>query len=200
MATQIERRAETRDKLLNAAKTLFKKQGFEATTVDRVIKLANVAKGTFYQHFDSKLELLIALMREAGRARRREALSAIDAGAPALAILEQYLESLAESLQAQEKIAEAMVLSSLRDTDVGTANDPELSSRGFIHVALQAAQQQGTIRKDIEAWELTGMIGGFITISVLHWCRNPRCGLLSELLMRSLTLFLEGANVQETTE
>jgi len=104
MATQAERRAQTREKLLNAAKTLFEKQGFEATLIDQVVKKANVAKGTFYQHFDSKLEILIALEREAGRGKTREALAAIEAGVPALPILESYLESLADGLLHGKKL------------------------------------------------------------------------------------------------
>jgi len=179
MATQAERRAQTREKLLSAAKTLFEKQGFEATLIEQVIKKANVAKGTFYQHFDSKLEILIALEREAGRGRTREALAAIEAGAPALPILESYLESLAGWFTAR--------------------GHPELSGRGFIHAVLKAAQQQGTIRKDADTWELTGMVGGFITGSVLYWSRNPQADPLNKMLNRALTLFLEGAQTREVT-
>ena len=197
MATQAERRAQTREKLLGAAKNLFGELGFEATSIERIIKLANVAKGTFYQHFESKLEVLIALEREAGRDSTREALSAIDAGAPALPILEKYLESLAEAFEVREKIAEAMILSSLSRTNDKTAGHPELSGRGFIHAVLDAAQQQGTIRRDTDAWDLTGMVGGFITVSVLRWSRNPRPGQLNKQLKRCLKLFLEGAKTEK---
>ncbi|MCF6256038.1 MAG: TetR/AcrR family transcriptional regulator [Gammaproteobacteria bacterium] len=199
MATQAERRAQTHEKLLNAAKTLFEKQGFEATLIDQVVKKANVAKGTFYQHFDSKLEILIALEREAGRGKTREALAAIEAGVPALPILESYLESLAGWFTAREKIAEAMILSSLSRVDSETTRHPELSGRGFIHAVLKAAQQQGTIRKDADAWELTGMVGGFITGSVLYWSRQPQADPLNKMLKRALTLFLEGAQTREVT-
>jgi len=200
MATQAERRAETREKLLSAAKTLFEEQSYEPTSVDQIIKLANVAKGTFYQHFESKLEVLIALEREAGRDRTRQALSAIEAGAAALPVLENYMESLADWFEAREKIAEAMILSSLSKTDNETSYDPELSSRGFIHAVLQAAQQQKTIRQDADTWELTGMIGGFITVCVICWSRNPQAGQLSQSLKRCLTLFLQGAQTQGASQ
>jgi len=197
MATQAERRVQTREKLLSAAKILFEDQGYETTRVDQIIKQANVAKGTFYQHFDSKLEVLIALEREAGRGRTREALVAIQAGAAALPVLDSYLESLAEWFEAREKIAEAMILSSLSRTDSETTHHPELSGRGFIHAVLEAAQRQGAIREDADAWELTGMVGGFITSSVLCWTRHPQAGQLSQLLKRSLKVFLEGAQARE---
>jgi len=200
MATQAARRAQTRRKLIHTAKKLFEKQGFEATSVDQLIKLANVAKGTFYQHFKTKLDVLIALEREANRDGARTALAAISEGAPALPILEKYLESLAEWFEAREKIAEALTLSSLTRTSDETTTHPELSSRGFIHAVLESAQKQGTIREDTDAWELTRLVGGFIAVSVIAWSRNPQPGLLIDAFKGSLRLFLEGAWSKEAAQ
>jgi len=193
MASQAERRAQTRDKLINAAKKLFEKQGFDATSIDQIIGRANVAKGTFYQHFDTKLKVLIAMEREAGRDRAQAALKAITDGAPALPILETYLQSLAGWFEGREKIAEALVLSSLSKPNDETISHPALSSRGFIHAVLEAAQKQGSIREDMDAWELTVMVGGFITVSVIGWSRDPQPGQLGASFKRLLKLFLEGA-------
>ena len=102
-----------------------------------------------------------------------------------------------EEGEVREKIAEAMILSSLSRTNDKTAGHPELSGRGFIHAVLDAAQQQGTIRRDTDAWDLTGMVGGFITVSVLRWSRNPRPGQLNKQLKRCLKLFLEGAKTEK---
>jgi AcrR family transcriptional regulator len=46
---------------MNAAQELFLKQGVGPTTVDQITSGADVAKGTFYLHFDSKEDLLAAL-------------------------------------------------------------------------------------------------------------------------------------------
>jgi AcrR family transcriptional regulator len=50
-----------REELLDAAQTLFLAQGIAATSVDAIVAGADVAKGTFYIHFDSKEQLLAAL-------------------------------------------------------------------------------------------------------------------------------------------
>jgi AcrR family transcriptional regulator len=50
-----------REELLDAAETLFLVQGIAATSVDAIVAGADVAKGTFYLHFDSKEQLLAAL-------------------------------------------------------------------------------------------------------------------------------------------
>ena len=49
------------DELMAAAETLFLAQGVEATTIDGIAELAQVAKGTFYIYFSSKNELLEAM-------------------------------------------------------------------------------------------------------------------------------------------
>ena len=41
-------------KLLKTSLQLFDRIGFEATTVDRIVEVAGVAKGTFFHHFASK--------------------------------------------------------------------------------------------------------------------------------------------------
>lgn len=52
-----------RDELMDAAERLFVKQGAAATSVDEIVALADVAKGTFYLHFASKERLLAALQQ-----------------------------------------------------------------------------------------------------------------------------------------
>jgi AcrR family transcriptional regulator len=50
-----------REELMNAAERLFLEQGIAATSVDEIVSAADVAKGTFYIHFESKEHLLLAL-------------------------------------------------------------------------------------------------------------------------------------------
>jgi len=49
-----------RERLVAAAVELFYRQGFAAVGIDRVIATAGVTKTTFYKHFESKDELMVA--------------------------------------------------------------------------------------------------------------------------------------------
>lgn len=49
-----------RNELIDCAQALFSSVGYEATTVADIIKRANISKGGFYHHFDSKEALLEA--------------------------------------------------------------------------------------------------------------------------------------------
>jgi AcrR family transcriptional regulator len=52
-----------RERLVSAAIELFYRHGFGAVGVDRVISAAGVTKTTFYKHFDSKDDLMVAAVQ-----------------------------------------------------------------------------------------------------------------------------------------
>jgi AcrR family transcriptional regulator len=57
-----------RERLIRAARELFRTKGFEATTTSEIAELADVAKGTLFFHAKSKEELLVMMFQqEVGR-------------------------------------------------------------------------------------------------------------------------------------
>jgi AcrR family transcriptional regulator len=59
-----KRSLEKRARLNTAGLALFGESGYENTSVDQIARRAKLAVGTFYQHFRSKRQLLLALMDE----------------------------------------------------------------------------------------------------------------------------------------
>jgi len=62
VATQGERRAETRQRLLDAAAELFAERGIEGASVDAIAERAERTSGAIYDHFGGKDGLLYALL------------------------------------------------------------------------------------------------------------------------------------------
>ena len=62
MATQEERRAETRARLLEAAAELFAERGIEGSSIEAIAARADRTSGALYDHFGSKDGLLFALL------------------------------------------------------------------------------------------------------------------------------------------
>lgn len=58
------RSREKRARLKNAALALFYARGYERTSIEEIAKRANLATGTFYQHYRSKRQLLVVLMED----------------------------------------------------------------------------------------------------------------------------------------
>jgi len=62
-----EQQAETRRRLLSAARDAFLESGFTATTVERIVEAANTSRATFYLHFKNKTEALLSTWSEVDR-------------------------------------------------------------------------------------------------------------------------------------
>lgn len=56
--------AETRQKIYESADQLFQKYGFESVSVDSIVEMAGVSKGSFYVYFESKNSLIEALITD----------------------------------------------------------------------------------------------------------------------------------------
>ena len=57
----------TRDRLINVAMELFHDHGFHAVGLDQILSRVGVTKTTFYNHFESKDALAIAVLLERNR-------------------------------------------------------------------------------------------------------------------------------------
>ncbi|MGH1483142.1 MAG: TetR/AcrR family transcriptional regulator [Geminicoccales bacterium] len=51
-----------RDQLLKTAVNLFRRHGYQATAIDRILSESGVSKPTLYRHFDSKDALIMAAL------------------------------------------------------------------------------------------------------------------------------------------
>jgi TetR/AcrR family transcriptional repressor of nem operon len=54
--------AKTREKIMDSAEALILEQGFAATSVDKIIDRAEITKGSFFYHFDTKAALAQSLV------------------------------------------------------------------------------------------------------------------------------------------
>ncbi|MFC1781796.1 TetR/AcrR family transcriptional regulator [Planctomycetota bacterium] len=63
---RLQKRAKrTRKKLKEAALDAFSEKSIDAVTVEEITEKANVGKGTLYQHFENKGEIVVTLVEEA---------------------------------------------------------------------------------------------------------------------------------------
>ena len=87
---QLARREASRRRILDSARQVFFREGFESANLDEVAGLAGVAKGTIYRYFESKAELYVAVLVHNADAFVERMRQTID---PALSPQEQVLET-----------------------------------------------------------------------------------------------------------
>jgi len=61
--TREQSKDQTRERLIDSARTMFIKKGYVATSVEDIASAAGYTRGAFYSNFDGKAELLIELLR-----------------------------------------------------------------------------------------------------------------------------------------
>ncbi len=75
--------ASRRDHLVDTALEMFCRDGFHATGIDKILAQAGVAKMTLYNHFRSKDELILAVLRRRDERFRRAFVRAVERRAAA---------------------------------------------------------------------------------------------------------------------
>jgi AcrR family transcriptional regulator len=78
-----EKKAESRRRILEAARAVFFRDGFMPANLDEVAELAEVAKGTLYRYFESKAELYVAVLAHDGSLFEHKLRETLAPGLPA---------------------------------------------------------------------------------------------------------------------
>jgi AcrR family transcriptional regulator len=85
-----------RERILQTAGRLFYSEGYRAVGIDRVIAEADVAKASFYKHFPSKDELIVAWINQA-EAMSRAILPPVDGPTPLFDYMDTMIDIATQS-------------------------------------------------------------------------------------------------------
>ena len=100
-----KQRAQTRERILEAAEAVFADNGYHDALVDEIGKRTSMSKGGLYFHFPSKEDLFFAVMdRLANKLVNRAEKAASKADSP-LEAAEAALEAVLNALSVQKRLA-----------------------------------------------------------------------------------------------
>ena len=188
MASQAERRHDTRRRILSAAGRLFKVRGFEETSVDQIVAAANVAKGTFYQYFQRKMDVALAITSEEQQQLMEKMRTKLASGQSPLAVGSELLRSMGTWFEKNRGIARPLLLRAL---DQPRIESPD-STRAMLMLIFTEAQKKGEIRADLAAQYISGLLVGSIVQMALHWTLHGKRKQLPEWFGLAWKLILEG--------
>ncbi|NLE45386.1 MAG: TetR/AcrR family transcriptional regulator [Chloroflexi bacterium] len=158
MTRQLSRReqkkVEIRQRLVDAASNLFRKYGYEQTTIARITRTAEVAKGTFFNYFESKEAILPALVEHRMHEILRETMS--ECGGPTSPVMriKHALRLLAASQPRDQAMAERLRAALAHHRD----DRPVRAFIQFITNHVKLAQAADEIRADVDASFVAGFI------------------------------------------
>jgi AcrR family transcriptional regulator len=168
------RKRELRAKIYEASRLLFLEQGFEATTVAQIAEAADVAQATFFNHFQSKHALLAEITTEVSGYLQALVDRQLQRDASALERVAGFAEDVANELARARGLAREVLLELSRSGSQPGEAYPYLAG---VHepfaTILQAGQEKGEVRSDLEAAFLSEIVIGGLNVAVTHWIVDP---------------------------
>jgi AcrR family transcriptional regulator len=169
------RKAETRQRLLDAASRLFAERGFEATRPQDIAREADVAIGTFYLHFSDRREAFAAFTARAAQELVEHARFRVPDGGTFEQRLRCYLESLLDYMDEKPGVvraafADESVIGSGSDAGSVESSDPSLRERLALALArgLEQGMASGELRDDYDPLLVSHAMVGLIQQALSH--------------------------------
>jgi TetR/AcrR family transcriptional repressor of nem operon len=121
--------APTRERILDTAERLVIENGFAATSIDQVITESGTSKGSFFHHFESKLDLarsLVSRYAAADVAHLDEAVTAVrerseDPATQAIEFVRIFEDGADDLMSAQSSCLYVSILTERQLADAGTS-------------------------------------------------------------------------------
>jgi AcrR family transcriptional regulator len=163
--TNAERTAETKASLIRAARGLFARHGYAATSTEAILAKAGVTRGALYHHYKEKADLFAdvcaAMHGEAALAILAAANAAKTPGAALERGCEAWMDYMARADARRILVVEAPSV-------LGWARWNEMDAQGFAHLAegVREAMAAGEI-KTMPAEELAVMLNGAMNFGIM---------------------------------
>lgn len=182
------KKQETRLSLMEAALRLFGENGYDATTVKEITDAADVAKGTFFNYFDTKEAILPALA--ANRLEQLETVLTSPQEAPSspVARIKLALRLVAEDPLCEPQLAHQLFAAMMSRRDVC----PEHGLRNLLAQQVRQGQAVGEIDPAADPLYVAAVIRSLFFQRLVMWHHGHRPAPLPELIDGSVDLLLDG--------
>lgn len=188
------RKLDVTRRIRRAALELFHEKGYDATTVEEIAERADVAKGTFFNHFPRKDALLLALGEEV-LDRIEEQLGPVSAweGSVDEQVLRFFL-AISELAGRDRDLTRVMLIENMRNCWMQTEPDPvELRFQEALRTILTRAAGRGELRPHVQIGAAVKLLEALHLSTVVDWLRTENTTTsLSEALTLRLDLVCQG--------
>lgn len=210
MGRREEKREATRQEILTAASELFRTKGYDATSVDDIVLAANVAKGTFYYHFEAKEDLVLALQEAELKRAAEHSRAKLASGESPMKVLFEFVSDASHWTEANSDLARALfkqkfTMMARHHGEGGSKECPmqagpppsiKIYFFDFIVDILSAAQKRNEIRDDIATQDLARIVIAVVMSARMSFLLGGTQDTMAETVQRSLNIVLDGMKPQ----
>lgn len=174
-----------KSRLYDSALQLFTEKGYEQTSVDEIAEAADVARGTFFNHFQRK-EDLIAAWGESRREYLRRGLDAtsIEEGSSLQSRLELFMSLLARINNEERAVTRAMLTAWVK---AGRPLYEEPYAGELFAGAVRSAQQRGEIPPTVDPLRVGNLLRDAYLGTLYRWTQLPEGEFHLDVELRAIT-------------
>ncbi len=184
-----------KERLYEAALTLFRTQGYEATTVDQITRQAGLAKGTFFNYFPTKDAVLRYMgTREIGRLGA--ATLSVNGTTSSIGKLKRLMAALAASLERDRELICLIFRKGISVSDLMAGDAGGFSLQPTVALLIRQAQRQGEVNPHLDPDTLAAALDALYLQQLIRWCESSAQYSLADRLTGIVDLLLSGITVQ----
>lgn len=174
--TELSRRErkkeETRRRIFEAAITLFREQGFEATTVDEITEKADVGRGTFFNYFPRKESVLAYLSEERVGLAEENAAEMLQDLVPAREKLLEIFAFAASAYVADRELSRYVFNEWMQRAFTPTEEAGSRWQRLLVQV-IEQGQAAGELRADVSPLLIESLLSSVYMSTLYYWLCCP---------------------------
>jgi len=163
-----QQKVNRREQILKAAIDLFTKNGFEETTVENITATSGIAKGTFFNFFSKKEDVLLYFLDKEISKSDIEIERKIGSCETFAQQLELLMATYMKHIFPNKDLSKVLLRERVVKIGTGT-NTNERSLMKTLSRLVEAAQQRGELKKDLNPGRTASMIFAIYTMYVIYW-------------------------------
>lgn len=191
-----KQKAEVKSALVRAGEELFRTKGFMGTTIEEIIGSAGVARGTFYNYFQSKEDLALEIFYGTVDLTTEQI---EDFFATTPGTYNQIKALLAKAVEWTLKGPELVLVTLLEKMKRGQT--PEQSQgplfRRLITEAFERGQSAGVVTRERPAQDLAHDIDGLYMVHMVRWYHYGQQDDLLSTILSAVNTYLSGALIKQ---
>jgi AcrR family transcriptional regulator len=193
------KRLDTRDRLVRAALELFAQHGFAATRVEQITERADVAKGTFFNYFKNKEQLLGYLASRQISKVERALAEARTSRKPFRQRFRSLVHELVALPSSTPEMARSVIAAFVGSQEIREILSAQIMGRGreAMSQMIELAQENGEVRRDIKALEIARTFQQSVFGTILLWSVNPNVSII-KVLDSTLDILWSGIRSETT--
>jgi AcrR family transcriptional regulator len=162
------RRENTREHILKAAIDLFSKKGFDNTSVESITRRAKIAKGTFYNFFEKKEDVLLYFLDREYSKSEEEIECKLSSQQTFIDQVELSIAAYIKHIFPNREFSKLLIKERIGKIGMGK-NKNELHLMQALSRSIDMAKQRKEINHSINTSRLTEMIFALYTMYVIYW-------------------------------